>query len=70
MAYDRIESPERWQSSTARLLYRLVCLWTTKKAPKFSQFFPEKPPPVEPDSEAEILAKFGIRPNGNGQGPS
>jgi hypothetical protein len=60
MAYDRIEPPDLWASTSTRLLYHLVCLWSSGKPPRFAEFLPPRPSP--PMDEDAILAAFGIRP--------
>lgn len=61
MAFDRIEPPDLWQSTTARLLFRLVCAWS-EKAPRFADFLPPSARPVAvPMDESQILAAFGIK---------
>jgi hypothetical protein len=64
MAFDRIQPPDLWPSTTARLLYRLVCLWSTGTSPSFSEFLPEAlNRHVEPMDESQILGAFGIIPD-------
>lgn len=61
MAYDRIEPPDLWQQTHARLLYRLVCLWTTGKSPRFAEFLPDSVGKRKM-TESEIVGAFGFRP--------
>jgi hypothetical protein len=64
MAFDRIEPPDLWPSTTARLLYHLVCSWSSGKPPSFASFLPESArprPKVEFMDEAAILRSFGIK---------
>ena len=62
MAYDRIEPPDLWQSTTARLLYQLVCSWSSGKTPTFASYLPETVrPKSEAMDEAQILAAFGFK---------
>lgn len=60
MAFDSIEPPDLWESATARMLYALVCSWSSGKPPKFTSFFPRKTS-NEPMSDDAILAAFGIK---------
>jgi hypothetical protein len=64
MAFDRISPPDLWQSATCRLLYRLVCAWSTGTAPSFSEFLPptSTSEDVVPMDESQILGAFGINP--------
>lgn len=62
MAYDRIEPPDLWPSTIARLLYRLVCSWSVGRPPRFDEFLPRRASGPMPMDEAEILAAFGIKP--------
>jgi hypothetical protein len=62
MAYDRIEPPDLWQSTTARLLYQLVCSWSSGKTPTFAQFLPPSArPQAGPMDESQILSAFGFK---------
>ena len=59
MAYDRIEAPDLWESTQARLLYQLVCSWSSGRPPRFSDFLPKRK--LEQMDEAGFLAAFGIQ---------
>ena len=69
IAFDKIEPPDLWPSTIARLLYQLVCSWSSGSPPSFDSFLPQslrKPTGIDvngDDAEAAICAAFGaMRP--------